>query len=95
MSKPKKKKLTQREKNFRDKWNAEWRLKQNTRKKELFESVTFEQRKRFIEALRDGETWSTAMKRSSIEDISVAYIVYQKNSKPLKLRALVSPEKVR
>ncbi len=81
-------------------WTAEYKKKQ-------IDQTTLEQRKIFIETLREyGEkdghygdfhimNWKQAMEKSGITDQSVAYEVYRRNSRPKTGRVLVPPKKVR
>lgn len=93
--KPKKKKLTRKEREWRDQFNAEGRKFRYERRKEQLATTELYQRKIFIESLRRGDTWSNAMKDASIDDILVAHLIYERNSRPVTRRILVDPEKVR
>lgn len=100
----KKKKLTVRERKWLNRWNGELLAKQNQRRRELINQTTLEQRKIFIEKLREspfgayGAVWSMwriAMDAAGIVDDMVALEVYRKNSRPSDARILKEPNEVK
>lgn len=64
-------------------------------RKKLFQSVQKYQRVIFIEALRKGQNWKTAMQDAGITCQFAAIEVYYRNSHVVTQRVLVAPEKVR
>lgn len=81
-------------------WNQLKKDMRQQRKKwrdELIAQTTLEQRKFFIEALREsgGYDLPFAMKKAEIDNTHVALEVWVRNSRPSKNRDLVPPEKVR
>lgn len=91
------KKKTLREIRWAETFRKELRQKRKEHCDALIAQTTLEQRKKFIEALREsgGYDWPAAMKASEIEKPIVAIEVWMRNSRPSKLRDLVPPEKVR
>lgn len=64
-------------------------------RKRLFQRVQKYQRVIFIEALRKGQNWETAMKDAGITCKFAAIEVYYRNSHVVTQRVLVAKEKVR
>lgn len=91
------KKKTLREYQWQDQFRADRRAWNKEYRQKLMAQTTLEQRKIFIESMRESGGFGIhkAMTDSGITDISVAFAVYTKNSRPSKCRHLVEPEKVR
>lgn len=93
MAKKKRKKLTAREK----KWKQEFQMKclnsLNAKRRELFNSTTLEGRRKFIGLIHEGRTIGAAAAECDME-LEVALEVLRRNTKTIEHHYIVQAEDV-
>ena len=95
MAAKKRKKMTQAVKKLHAAMHADVRQRIKRRRESLLAESTLQQRQTFIEAVRDGKNWNEAMSASGINDLELAAIILDKNTRIIKHTVLVDAEKVK